>query len=549
MASEARASNSSWRELFTAGVGFVLATVALTYPQARYLSTRVGDHYDALFSVWRLAWIAHALGHDPRHFFDANIFWPEKRTLAHGDALLLPGLIGAPMAWLGVSPLAAHNVLLLSTYVAAATAMYFFVRELTGCPPAAWFAGFVFAFVPYRAGHYNQFEMMWSWPVPLAFWSFHRLVNTRRIRYAILLGLFIAAQAWSSLYYFVFLVTALAILAPLMVVGRSWTDVRGIFVALFLTLIVSAALVIPYALVYRSVAADVGFRAEQEMRDYSATWSSYVSTAPQNWLYGRTLPGVSSELFLFPGIAALVAAVIGLWPPLDRTRVAYAVLLIAAVDLSLGTNGIGYTTLFHTFSMYRALRVPARMYVIVSAALAVLGGFGVARLLRIVTQQKARSLVAAVFLGAAIVENISPPDPVPVGRIPFMYQWLKQQPTSVVLEWPLPKASNLGSTHEPMYLYYSTEHWQKLVNGYSGFYPRSYIELLETMTTFPSPESVALLRERSVQFVILHREFDPPGYARVQNALLGHPDFEPVAAEGVSGREITAYRLRARATR
>jgi hypothetical protein len=63
------------------------------------------------------------------------------------------------------------------------------------------------------------------------------------------------------------------------------------------------------------------------------------------------------------------------------------------------------------------------------------------------------------------------------------------------------------------------------------------------MTTFPSPDSIALLRARSVRFVVLHREFDPQGFARVQNALLGHADFEPVAAEGVSGKEITVYRL------
>ena len=30
------------------------------------------------FSTWRLAWIAHALRTDPRHLFDANIFWPER---------------------------------------------------------------------------------------------------------------------------------------------------------------------------------------------------------------------------------------------------------------------------------------------------------------------------------------------------------------------------------------------------------------------------------------------------------------------------------------
>jgi hypothetical protein len=146
-------------------------------------------------------------------------------------------------------------------------------------------------------------------------------------------------------------------------------------------------------------------------------------------------------------------------------------------------------------------------------------------------------------LGVAVGENVSPPDPAPPGAIPFIYNWLKQQPPSVVVEWPLPSASNLGNTHEPIYLYYSTAHWQRLVNGYSGFYPQSYIEFLDTMRTFPSRESIALLRARSVSFLIVHKEFDPDGDARLRQALLAFPEFQPIAAEGAPDKRVTVYRL------
>ena len=44
-------------------------TVIMTWPQALHMSTRIPGHDDPLFSMWRLAWIAHALPHDPRHLF------------------------------------------------------------------------------------------------------------------------------------------------------------------------------------------------------------------------------------------------------------------------------------------------------------------------------------------------------------------------------------------------------------------------------------------------------------------------------------------------
>ena len=41
-------------------------TIIMTWPQALHLSTQVPGHGDPLFSIWRLAWIAHVLPRDPR---------------------------------------------------------------------------------------------------------------------------------------------------------------------------------------------------------------------------------------------------------------------------------------------------------------------------------------------------------------------------------------------------------------------------------------------------------------------------------------------------
>src|SRR5205823_9605554 len=134
----------------------IILTIVFTYPQVRLLGTHMAPHYDTLFSVWRLAWIAHQLPRDPWHLFDANIFYPEPRTLGYSDALLLPALMGAPLIWLGVPAVAVHNLLVMFSFVACGVAMYALVRELTGSAPAAWFAALVFAFQPYRFGHYAQ---------------------------------------------------------------------------------------------------------------------------------------------------------------------------------------------------------------------------------------------------------------------------------------------------------------------------------------------------------------------------------------------------------
>ena len=60
---------------------FLALTAVMTWPQLAS-PYAVGDTGDPLFSIWRLSWVAHQLPRDPLRLFDANIFYPELRTLA-----------------------------------------------------------------------------------------------------------------------------------------------------------------------------------------------------------------------------------------------------------------------------------------------------------------------------------------------------------------------------------------------------------------------------------------------------------------------------------
>ena len=55
-------------------------------------------------------------------------------------------------------------------------------------------------------------------------------------------------------------------------------------------------------------------------------------------------------------------------------------------------------------------------------------------------------------------------------------------------------------------MYYSTAHWQRLVNGFSGYLPASYFRLLATLRQpHLAPETAwTLLGEHGVTHVVLH---------------------------------------------
>jgi hypothetical protein len=535
----------TWRELVWVTTGFAALTAVLTYPQVALLSTHMAPHFDPMFSVWRLAWIAHQLPRDPTHLFDANIFYPEAHTLGYSDALLLPALLGAPLIWSGVSTVPVHNLLVLVSFVACGVSMYALVRELTGSAAAGWFSGIVFAFQPYRFAHYIHFELLWAWPIPLAFLALHRMLQLRRVRDGIWLGILVALQTLSSVYYGVFLLTGLAVLGIALVAGRArYSDVALLKPAL-VAAGVFGVIVAPYALAYAQSRQIVGLRDDWDVWRWSPTLLNYIATHHTNWLYGRFTGQLGDqEGILFPGAVAVVAGICGVLGRLDRRSIAYAVLLVVAFDLSLGFHGFLYRPIYEVLFVYRGLRVPARMFALVSAALAVLGGYGVAWLLSRIASSARRRAAAIALSGLVLLESASMP--LELERVPTpsaVYAWLAKQPPTVIMEWPLPRAAALGLTRDPLYMYYSTFHWQRLVNGYSGFYPESYIELVESVASLPSRAAAQYMRKRSVQYLVVHSEF-MPRFEEFAVAVGNSGDFEPLFTVREAKGVAAVYRLR-----
>jgi hypothetical protein len=526
-------TSSRIRSATAATALFILLTFWFTWPQITSLDSVV-PHQDPLFSTWRVAWIAHQLPRDPLHLLDANILYPAQGSAVYSDAAPLLGLIAAPLLWLGAPAVYAYNVMLLAAFVTAALGAFLLVRELTGSAAAGIFAGIVFAFSPFRFEHYNHLEIIWSCWIPLSLWALHRTLATGRWWFGILTGLFIAAQVFSCVYLAVFLATWLAVIGVLMLALRM-LDVRSqAFRALVAGVIIAGALVAPYGRAYMGSSRVVGTRSIEEVQMYSAQAVNYIASPPTNRLYGWTSARWGmNEKALFPGVTAIVLAIIGVWPPLCRRRVLYALALLFALDLSRGLYGFTYGPLREAITFFQGLRVAARAATMVQLALAVLGGYGVARLLGVKRGHEetrlpvAGTAVTAIAMLMTIVEYTNRPIPLmPLPTKPTVLQsWLADQRDIVIAELPFAQADRLPG-EDPRYQFLSTFHWQKMVNGYSAFVPPRYFGLMERMLHFPRPAALASLRARGVTHIVIHPEIyhrEEP-YAMVRR-MATSPDF------------------------
>ena len=500
---------------------FVLLTALMTWPQALVLKTHALEHQDVFFNLWRMRWVAHALPTSPADLFNANIFYPEPGVLAYSDAMLVEALLAAPLLWAGVPPVLVHNLLLLGAIVASAVGMFVLARHITGSGAGAVIAGVIFAFAPYRFEHYMHMELQWTVWSPWAFWALQRTLETRSVRFGLLMGLFLALQMASSVYYGVFLFMLIAAVGLPQVIALRRHDLMRAAGALVLGGALAASVSWVYSLPYSAASDQVGTRSAQEVKRFSARPRDYLVATPTNLFYGAPDTG-APERRLFPGILPPLLAVVGLLliPP-TTAAIAYLIGLALAFELSLGAYGTLYPLLYEHVGVIRGLRAPARASVFCLLFLGVLAAQAIAALAGAMPGHRGRYLGALLCAVVLAEYRVGPLPLVPYhNEAPPLYELLARLPAGIVIEFPIPKP-NSPPYHDARFAYMSTFHWMPLLNGYSGFYPPSYLRRLARLATFPDEASVASLRREHVRYVIVHDDGYPVGErVRIVEGLL-----------------------------
>jgi len=487
---------------------FTVLTAVMTYPQVFHMMDGVHDEGDPLLVTWVLAWVAHQLPRAPAHLFDANIFYPERNTLAYSETLLVPGTAAAPLYWAGVPPILIYNLVFLSGFAISGVTVALLVRRLTGHSGAAILAGIVFAFPPYRIDHYAHLQLQQTQFMPLAMLAFHRLLDTNRVRDGVWLGVAVACQMLSCMYYGIFLIPYMAVVCGAMLIARRDMPRRRL-AALAVAATVIVVMLVPIGRAYMAARAVVGERGRAEIAGGSATWRNYLAPPEVNAVYGKVFARfMEPERRLFPGFVAIAIAIVGLWPPISATRIAYGLGLLLAFDVSLGLNGVVYSGLYDYFLPFKALRIPARMGLMVGFSLAVLAGYGAARIATRLRSPVTRRVVLGTIGLLMLVEYASVPltfwqaPQSPPEVYADLIRDRGDSPTAVLFEFP-----TLGATTDPVYQYYSTFHWQYLVNGYSGFFPPSYRRLVGAVDNFPDEPSIDAIKSHGVRYVVIHGEY------------------------------------------
>jgi hypothetical protein len=307
-----------WR----AAAAYVALTIIATWPLAAGIARDVAwDLGDPVLVMWILSWdceqFLRILGGDLSRlatFFDGNIFYPAPLTLAYSDHLVAQAIQIFPVWVVSGNPILSYNLLFLSTFVLSGLGMYLLLRELTGNAAAAFVAGLVFAFAPYRLPQSSHLQVLSAQWMPFVLYGVTRYFESRRLRPLAGAALALVLQNLSSGYHLLYFPPFAAAYVVWEIArrglwrdGRMWAELAGAGV-------VVAAATAPFLLPYAAM-RDLWqtLRPVAEVSRFSADVYSYATAFSEQRIWGGILRAFPKpEADLFPGLVPLTLALIGI---------------------------------------------------------------------------------------------------------------------------------------------------------------------------------------------------------------------------------------------
>ncbi len=493
MAPPSRPRSHAW----IVAAAYLGVAIFTSWPLVTRLTTSLaGDYGDSAFIAWVMGWVGRhlaALLHGDTGawaaMWQAPIFAPEPSTLAYSDHFVAQAAQALPVYWLTGNPLLGYNVVHLSAFVLTALAAHLLAYRFTASHVAGAVAGLTFAFSHYRLywslAHLQTLSVHW--------WIFALLALDVFAETGALWALAgaaagIVALSLSSTYLMAFS----ALFTPLFAVWalarhgrlrdpRRWLGLAGAGVA-------SLVAVWPFVRPYLVMRQALDFtRTLPEVVGNSVTLAGYWGEMP--WL-GPVLAMAALGLAVRPGPKRH-----------ELSRVAKLGLLamaLAALILSLGpviavgdTSLAGpYGVLFTYVPGFQGLRVAHRFAVIGLLFLSVLAGVGAARMAR----RRVGLAVVVVLTALATRTAWTRPYPIdlplesheraaipeylrPTAATPAIYRFARTLPaTAVLVELPFGDID-----YEIRYTFFTLAHERRIVNGYSGVQPPSYLARLPVL--------------------------------------------------------------------
>lgn len=477
------------------------------------ISTNLIDWLDYTLMVWIINQnIGHIKNLQLDNFFNSNIFYPFQGTMLFSDLLLPSSILGLVFQIFSPNPVLVFNLIFFTTLFLNVWGSFILWKIFFSDKLIIFFGILITAFSPYFFLELGHFQMINFWP--FLFGLYFLFKERFSIKNAILVGIMISLEFFSSVYLWIFMLFAVGIWYGMKLIHQYFQKkaLRNIIIHGLIVLLSFSILSGPFVLKYIQIKQDYNIvRSPGEYILYSAHLSDYlftthyqsfISTTKLANLWNSFNRHVVGESAGFPGMVLLVLSIIGLIT-LQRNRkrfsldislsfynVFFLVLLISGFLFSLGprlsVNGVylgiplPYYVILKFFPLVEPIRANSRWIWFLFLGL---NYFALKGLNKFSTHGRKRFILTIFFTALFLLEII------PVNKTtgkkdyyPIIYETIEKRCTKspeMLLEYPMTRFitdNNIieNLTYKTQLQLASVKHKCLLINGYSGFTPKDY---------------------------------------------------------------------------
>lgn len=419
-------------------------------------------------------------------------------------------------------------------------------------------AGILYAFSPYMFREIGVLQLLATMFPPLCLLGLHRFLLQKQWFDALLFSIGFLGCWYTCAYYGLFL-SVFLVCFTLLFWNRDLFQKQNLFCGLLTLAIVTGGL-LPLAYGMHSAKSDMSLDWTQEtIQMLSVEFLHYFRLPLNSLLYERILKIGDHHNTRFLGVMLFLLSCVGgitlfkktiqvqninhtftngnntvrkkfimkYWTLsyLQKCGIFYITMAFVAFILSLGmalmpiyTKGLGiyrilvwlspYNLLYKFLPGFSSIRSPHRFSIFMALFLAILAGIGMLWLCQRI-RSRWRWVLILTLVSVTTLELWPLPlrlvkVPNSVDNLPHIYQHIKKLPSNaVMLELPLPSEfSEQGLEATARQVYRSSFHWRRLVNGYSGFAPETWLELVPVLAKSPPKLALSAMKGYGIEYIL-----------------------------------------------
>lgn len=517
-------------------ISFLFAAV-ITYPLIFHLTNYVYEFGDELIIAYVNNWSVYAVLHH-LNIFNASIYFPFNNSLSFSEPFFLSTFISFIPLLVFKEPIVTVNFILVFSILTLCFSVICLSYYVTRNKILSLISGLLIVFSPAMLDKLGHLQVLFVFLVPFSVLFLFKFIDENKIKFYISFLVCLVLQTYNSFMPGYFILFSMVIVWLSLFLKDKSRAIVFITKKNTLYLVLAIAVIVPITLPYFNVSREFAYVRDIRETIHFALQPEDLLVADKSSNLAPLLDKFSSS-FNYPANAEIKPGFLGLsfsvlllfsfiYLFLRIKKLNYqeiSILLIAFFGLIMSFGPflhIGRHTIHHPFPIplpyalfyylipgFQGMRNSARWEVLFIIASAILVSIFLSKVIK--NHVKQTFMLVIVLLVVFLEFNF----PIKWNKIqstrdfPKEYSYIASLPMDTkIIELPV---YNWGmwpyTQHELLREYYATAHFRKTINGYSGFSPPPWQNLItEILKKFPEDIAIKKLKNLGVNYVLVHKD-------------------------------------------